>query len=84
MKPYGISSEILQIQLEIMNNGPVEACFAVYEDFLHYKSGTLYVFSNNINFIIYNNEKSSVLTVLPYSELWGLEDMNYLGILTNI
>ena len=41
MEPYGINSKILQIQLEIMTNGPVEACFSVYEDFLHYKSGTL-------------------------------------------
>ncbi|PSN37482.1 Cathepsin B [Blattella germanica] len=28
-----------QIQGEIMRNGPVEADFAVYEDFVHYKSG---------------------------------------------
>jgi len=28
-----------QIQLEIFKNGPVEAAFTVYEDFLNYKSG---------------------------------------------
>lgn len=27
------------IEAEIMQNGPVEACFDVYEDFLSYKSG---------------------------------------------
>lgn len=27
------------IKAELYKNGPVEASFAVYEDFLHYKSG---------------------------------------------
>ena len=40
MEPYGTGSDMLQIQLEIINNGPVESGFAVGEDFLHYKSGT--------------------------------------------
>jgi len=35
---YGVSS-ISQIQQEMFTNGPVEACFSVYEDFLQYKSG---------------------------------------------
>jgi len=36
---YSISSRVTDIQTEIMTNGPVEAAFTVYEDFLAYKSG---------------------------------------------
>ena len=36
---YGVSSSVEKIQTEIMNNGPVEAAFDVYSDFLHYKEG---------------------------------------------
>jgi len=36
---YSISSDVSQIQTEIMTNGPVEAAFTVYEDFTSYKSG---------------------------------------------
>jgi len=38
-KSYSIGSSQEQIQTEIMKNGPVEAAFTVYEDFLTYKSG---------------------------------------------
>jgi len=36
---YGVNSDANQIAYEIMTNGPVEACFSVYADFLKYKSG---------------------------------------------
>jgi len=36
---YDVASNSSAIQTEIMTNGPVEACFTVYEDFLSYKSG---------------------------------------------
>jgi cathepsin B len=36
---YSVSSDADQIAAEIMNNGPVEACFSVYSDFLNYKKG---------------------------------------------
>jgi len=36
---YAVGSDVDQIQTEIMTNGPVEACFDVYDDFLSYKSG---------------------------------------------
>lgn len=39
-KPYGVLTE-QQIQLEILTNGPVEAAFDVYEDFLNYKNGKI-------------------------------------------
>jgi cathepsin B len=38
-KSYGVSSRAEDIKNEIMNKGPVEAAFTVYEDFLAYKSG---------------------------------------------
>jgi len=36
---YSISDDANAIQVEIMTNGPVEAAFTVYEDFLPYQSG---------------------------------------------
>jgi len=36
---YVISDNATATQIEIMTNGPVEAAFTVYEDFLPYKSG---------------------------------------------
>lgn len=36
---YAVPSDVAKIQTEIMTNGPVEAAFSVYEDFLTYKSG---------------------------------------------
>jgi len=36
---YSVRSAQEQIQTEIQKNGPVEAAFSVYEDFLPYKSG---------------------------------------------
>jgi len=36
---YAIAQNVTNIQSEIMTNGPVEAAFTVYEDFLAYKSG---------------------------------------------
>ncbi|KAJ8926212.1 hypothetical protein NQ314_021432 [Rhamnusium bicolor] len=34
---YKVPKDVAQIQLEIMTNGPVEAAFSVYADFLSYK-----------------------------------------------
>jgi len=38
-KAYSVSRDPASIQKEIMTNGPVEASYTVYEDFLSYKSG---------------------------------------------
>lgn len=38
-KSYSIHADPAQIQTEIFKNGPVEAAFTVYADFLNYKSG---------------------------------------------
>jgi len=38
-KAYNIPNSVAQIQTELMKNGPVEAAFSVYSDFLLYKSG---------------------------------------------
>jgi len=42
---YDVNDDVSQIQTEIMTNGPVEACFTVYSDFVHYKSG-VYQYTN--------------------------------------
>jgi len=39
---YSIASDVTQIQQEIFTNGPVEAAFTVYQDFLAYKSGVYF------------------------------------------
>ena len=36
---YSLAADVKSIQTEIYQNGPVEAAFTVYEDFLTYKSG---------------------------------------------
>lgn len=36
---YSVKRNSLQIQLDLFKNGPSEAVFTVYEDFLHYRSG---------------------------------------------
>jgi cathepsin B len=36
---YSVARDVAKIQTEIMTNGPVEASFTVYADFLTYKSG---------------------------------------------
>ena len=38
-KAYNVGRSTANIQTEIMTNGPVEAAFTVYADFLLYKSG---------------------------------------------
>ncbi|KAF2351732.1 Peptidase C1A propeptide [Trinorchestia longiramus] len=38
-KSYSLANDEQQIMYDIMTNGPVEAAFAVYVDFLHYKKG---------------------------------------------
>lgn len=40
-KAYSIKKSVTSIQEEIMTNGPVQAAFSVYSDFLSYSSGTL-------------------------------------------
>jgi len=44
---YGVSSDPNAIMTEIYTNGPVEACFSVYEDFLAYKTGVYQYQSGN-------------------------------------
>ncbi len=36
---YNVNSDAPSIQQEMFSNGPIEACFSVYEDFVSYKSG---------------------------------------------
>lgn len=62
-KVYTISNDPLQTQKEIQENGPVEADFEVYEDFLNYKSG------------VYQHETGSLLGGHAVRILgWGTEN----------
>jgi len=36
---YNVGPDVSQIQQEMFTNGPIEACFSVYEDFVTYKKG---------------------------------------------
>jgi len=36
---YDVGGNVSGIQSDMMTNGPVEACFTVYADFVNYKSG---------------------------------------------
>nr|ACO14731.1 Cathepsin B precursor [Caligus clemensi] len=59
---YSIRSDPKQIQMDIMTNGPVEAAFSVYSDFMSYKSG------------VYRHVKGSLLGGHAIRILgWGME-----------
>jgi len=60
---YSVRSNEKDIETEIMTNGPVEAAFTVYADFLPYKSG------------VYKHTSGSVLGGHAVKILgWGVED----------
>lgn len=42
---YSVPSEEKQIMQELYKNGPVEGAFTVFEDFLLYKSGEAWIFT---------------------------------------
>lgn len=48
---YTISSDVQQIQAEILKNGPVEADFTVYSDFVNYKSGQSLITDHCLKFL---------------------------------
>lgn len=50
-KSYSIDSDEDQIRTEIYKNGPVEAAFTVYADFVTYKSG-IYYFCSKLSFVV--------------------------------
>jgi cathepsin B len=60
---YSVRPEVTQIQTELFKNGPVEAAFTVYADFLTYKSG------------VYQHTSGSVLGGHAVKILgWGVEN----------
>lgn len=60
---YSVSSDADAIAKEIMTNGPVEAAFDVYEDFVTYKSG------------VYHHVSGGMLGGHAIKILgWGVED----------
>jgi len=62
-KAYSILHNVQQIQMEILKNGPVEAAFSVYSDFLLYKKG------------VYSHQTGSELGGHAVKMLgWGVEN----------
>jgi len=69
---YSVSSAVQDIQNEIMTNGPVEAAFSVYEDFLAYKNG------------VYRHTSGQMLGGHAVKILgWGVDDNNDYWIVAN-
>jgi len=76
---YGVGPDPNQIATEIMNFGPVEAAFSVYEDFLTYKSGVYqhttggYLGGHAIKIIGWGVENSIPywLVVNSWTTTWG-------------
>jgi len=69
---YSVSSDEKQIRTEIMKNGPVEAAFTVYADFLTYKTG------------VYKHTSGAVLGGHAVKILgWGVENSTPYWIIAN-
>jgi len=69
---YAVDADVKQIQTEIMTNGPVEAAFSVYADFLPYKSG------------VYKHTTGQLLGGHAVKVLgWGVEDSSPYWLVAN-
>jgi len=76
---YYVSSNQNDIAAEIVQNGPVEAAFSVYEDFVHYKSGVYvhktgsYLGGHAVKIIGYGTESGLPywLVVNSWTTYWG-------------
>jgi cathepsin B len=69
---YSVRAQEKQIETEIYNNGPVEAAFTVYADFLAYKSG------------VYKHTSGQVLGGHAVKILgWGVEDSTNYWLVAN-
>ncbi|KAF8382202.1 hypothetical protein PRIPAC_71344, partial [Pristionchus pacificus] len=76
---YGLSTKVLDIQTEIMLNGPVVAPFSVYEDFEQYSSGVYvhnggkYIGGHAVKVIGWGTENGTPywLAVNSWNSDWG-------------
>lgn len=59
---YSVESSVEQIQNEIYKNGPVEAAFTVFEDFLMYKTGNVQQISFSLSILMCPLEHTSGIT----------------------
>jgi cathepsin B len=48
-------NKVEQIQMELLENGPIQTSFTVYSDFLNYKSGIVRIIKFKINININKN-----------------------------
>jgi cathepsin B len=96
---YSIAKDVAQIQMEIFKNGPIVAVYAVYEDFLHYKTGVyvqttgMYIGGHAVKVIGWGNENGLDywLVVNSWNTDWGnngffkiLRGVDHLGIESQI
>jgi len=69
---YNVKADVKQIQVELMTNGPVEAAFDVYSDFLTYKTG------------VYRHTTGDLLGGHAVKILgWGVEDSTSYWLVAN-
>jgi len=78
---YAVAAKVADIQTEIMTNGPVEAAFSVYQDFLSYKSGVYkhltgeYVCGHAIKIIGWGvaNNTDYWTVANSWTDTWGMD-----------
>jgi len=80
---YAISQNVTEVQIEMMTNGPIQATFSVYEDFLTYKSGVYqhltgdYVGGHSVKIIGWGtmNSRDFWLVQNSWTTYWGDDGM---------
>lgn len=66
-RSYSVPSQQEQIMAELYKNGPVEAAFTVYSDFLQYKSGQA---GSNWHKAEYQAVNSLKILMLEFFKFW--------------
>jgi cathepsin B len=87
---YAVSQKVTDIQTEMMTNGPVQATFSVYEDFLSYKTGVYkhltgqYVGGHSVKIIGWGELNSEAYWMVQnsWTDTWG--DDGYFMILRGV
>lgn len=73
---YRIPNDVQAIQMEILENGPVQANLRIYEDFLKYKSGNFDIHSKLIS-IIASRVALQVSIGTSKGKGWSITPSNY-------
>jgi len=78
---YSINANIVDIESDMVTNGPVQAAFNVYQDFIHYKSGVYrhltgqYLGGHSVKMIGYGTQNSTDYWLVQnsWTTTWGDE-----------